>query len=114
MGVTKSDLFSSEQNELANIAKVLGHPARIAILERLLNEPSGCICNDFVADLALAQPTISQHLSALKNAGIIQGKISGTSVCYCIHPENWQRIEQLIGGFFQRLSTTTSACCSTD
>lgn len=114
MGATKSDLFSDEQNQLANLAKVLGHPARIAILERLLTHPQGCICNDFVTEFALAQPTVSQHLTALKNAGIIQGQINGTSICYCINPKTWKHIEDLFTHFFMQLKTVKSNCCSTD
>ena len=61
MGVTKSDIFSEEQNKLASFFKVLGHPARVAILQHIINQKS-CICNDLVEELGLAQATISQHL----------------------------------------------------
>ena len=113
MGITKSSLFSDEQNELANLAKVLGHPARIAILHQLLEAPSGCICNDFVAETNLAQPTISQHLKALKDAKIIQGEVNGTSVCYCINPQKWNDIGKLFKHFFDKLQTSDVPCCST-
>ena len=83
MGLTKSDIFTKQQNEIAAIAKVLGHPARIAILQEL-QKKQGCICGDLVGAIGLAQPTISQHLKEMKNIGIIKGEISGTSVCYCI------------------------------
>ena len=83
MGLTKSDIFTKQQNEIASIAKVLGHPARIAILQ-YLQKKEGCICGDLVGEIGLAQPTISQHLKEMKNIGIIKGSISGTSVCYCI------------------------------
>ena len=68
---------------MASIAKVLGHPARIAILEQILNT-EGCICGDLVEEIGLAQPTISQHLRELKSIGLIQGNIDGTKVSYCI------------------------------
>ncbi len=72
MGVTKTELFTKKQNELADIARALGHPARIAILQHLV-KINGCICSDLVAELGLAQATISQHLKELKHAGLIQG-----------------------------------------
>ena len=87
MGISKTELFTKKQNELANIAKALGHPARIAILQHLV-KINGCICNDLVEELGLAQPTISQHLKELKQIGLIQGSIEGTSICYCVDPKN--------------------------
>jgi DNA-binding transcriptional ArsR family regulator len=92
MGVTRSDLFTPFQNEVATAAKVLGHPARIAILQHLMRT-QGCICGDLVSEIGLAQATISQHLKELKAIGIIKGQIEGTSVCYCIDQERWQEIK---------------------
>ena len=83
MGLTKSDIFTDEQNKLADLAKVLVHPARIAILQHLI-KVNACIGGDLVNEIGLAQPTISQHLKELKRVGIIQGTIEGTSICYCI------------------------------
>ena len=83
MGLTKTEIFTTEQNTIAQMAKALGHPARIAILQHLIKINS-CICGDLVDEIGLAQPTISQHLKELKNAGLIKGNIEGTSVCYCI------------------------------
>ena len=65
MGLTKSEIFTQQQNAISNIAKVLGHPARIAILQHLFKMNS-CICGDLVDEIGLAQPTISQHLKELK------------------------------------------------
>lgn len=90
MGVTKSDKFTSEQNEIANLYKALGHPARIAILE-VLAKRQACVCGDIVEDLPLAQSTISQHLAELKKVGLIKGTISGPSTCYCIDAEAWEK-----------------------
>ena len=70
MGASKSDHFSEEHNELATLFKAISHPARIAIIEYLLTVDT-CICGDIVNELPLAQPTISQHLAALKNDNII-------------------------------------------
>jgi len=76
MGITKSESFTDEQNEIANLLKALANPARVAIIQYLLKVDS-CICGDIVNELPLAQPTISQHLKELKNANIIQGTIEG-------------------------------------
>src|SRR6202020_2609239 len=99
MGATKTDLFSKKQNELANMAKAIAHPARIAILQQLVRT-NACICGDLVDELGLAQPTISQHLKELKNAGIIQGTVEGTSVCYYINPKVWKQYQQFFTEFF--------------
>ena len=81
MGATKTDHFTDQQNQIAIIAKALGHPARIAIIEYLL-KVNACICSDIVEELPLAQPTVSQHLKELKNAGLIKGSIEGNTICY--------------------------------
>ena len=109
MGITKSEIFTKYQNELAKIAKVLGHPARIAIIQHLLKIQS-CICGDLVEEIGLAQPTISQHLKELKSIGIIKGNIEGTSVCYCIDETNWNTIKDKLINFF-KLDTKNTNCC---
>lgn len=110
MGVTKSEIFTKEQNDIAKIAKVLGHPARIAILQHLLKIES-CICGDLVNEIGLAQPTISQHLKELKNIGIIKGTIEGTSVCYCIDSDNWLNIQNTLFSMFSK-NSNNNTCCS--
>lgn len=110
MGITKSEIFSEEQNKIAAMAKVLGHPARISILQHLF-EINSCICGDLVDKIGLAQPTISQHLKELKNAGLIKGNVEGTSVCYCIHKENWTSMKKLLISFLDNDISTTSECC---
>jgi len=109
MGVTKTESFSDIQNELASMAKALAHPARIAILEHLL-EINTCVCGDLVNVIDLAQPTISQHLKELKTAGLIKGSIEGTRVCYCIDEERWNAVAGLLQQFFARRSPA-AACC---
>jgi DNA-binding transcriptional ArsR family regulator len=86
MGISKTAYFSDRQNKIANIAKALGHPARIAIMEHLI-KVDACICGDLVDELPLAQPTISQHLKELKQANLIRGNIEGSTVCYCINKD---------------------------
>lgn len=111
MGVTKTDLFTSEQNNIASITKALAHPARIAILQYLLKSRT-CINGDLVQELGLAQATISQHLRELKNIGLIQGTIEGVSVCYCIEPRKWEEVKQLfIQLFGQFPSKDPEDCC---
>jgi DNA-binding transcriptional ArsR family regulator len=108
MGLTKSEIFTEEQNKIAAIAKVLGHPARIAIIDYLV-KLDFCICGDLVKEIGLAQPTISQHLKELKKVGLIKGKIEGTSVCYCIDEEKWHLIKLMFNKFLNK--NTTEKCC---
>lgn len=108
MGATKTDLFTKKQNEIADMARAIAHPARIAILQQLL-KANACICGDLVEELGLAQATISQHLKELKNVGLIQGTIEGTSVCYCINPTVWNNYKQLFTQFFKEVDTKN--CC---
>ncbi len=110
MGLTKSDLFSAEQNRLSAIAKVLGHPARIAIIEHLLST-NKCINSDLVQELGLAQATISQHLKELKSANLIQGTIEGTSMCYCINAQEWTVIQALFNTLFNQLQPANAGDC---
>ena len=82
--------------ELALLAKAVGHPARVQIL-RLLVRREACICGDIVDELPLAQSTVSQHLKVLKEAGLVRGEIDGPRVCYCIEPRTLRRLKSLIG-----------------
>lgn len=102
MGITKTDHFTAKQNELAILAKAIGHPARIAILEYLMKVDT-CICGDIVNEMPLAQPTVSQHLKELKNAGLIKGNIEGNAICYCINEEGFEKIKS----FFQQVENYT-------
>lgn len=110
MGVTKSNLFTDAQNELASLAKALAHPARIAIIQHLV-KTNACINGDLVSELGLAQPTISQHLRELKDIGIIQGTIEGSSISYCINPARWSIIKDLILGLFDAYQPACSDNC---
>src|ERR1700742_77925 len=99
MGLTKTEIFTDEQNRLATMLKAMAHPARIAILQQIINA-NACICGDLVEELGLAQATISQHLKELKNAGLIKGIIEGTSVCYCIDEKAWKQYKKEFEAFF--------------
>ncbi|WP_337965295.1 metalloregulator ArsR/SmtB family transcription factor [uncultured Flavobacterium sp.] len=108
MGATKTEHFTDKQNQIATIAKALGHPARIAIIEYLL-KVNECICGDIVNELPLAQPTVSQHLKELKNAGLIKGNIEGNAICYCINEETFD----VLKAYFSNIITVTKdqKCC---
>ena len=111
MGITKTDLFNVEQNELAQIAKAIAHPARVAILQHL-HKIEGCINSDLVQEIGLAQATISQHLRELKAVGLIQGNIEGTKMCYCINPAKWEEVGALFLQFFElSKSGSGQSCC---
>lgn len=84
-------------DELALLAKALGHPARVKIL-RLLVRKAVCVCGDIVEELPLAQSTVSQHLKVLKEAGLIRGDVDGPRVCYCVEARALRRLKALIGG----------------
>lgn len=109
MGITKTDLFTPQQNQLAQWAKVLGHPARIAILQYLLKQNT-CVCGSLVDELGLAQATISQHLRELKDAGLITGTVEGTSVCYCIDAKTWAKMHVAFGKLFAAYKPIDSCC----
>lgn len=109
MGATKTDIFTIRQNKLAKMLKALGHPARIAILQHII-KADACICGDLVNELGLAQATISQHLKELKNVGIIQGTIEGTSVCYCIDDKIWGQFNTELSAFFSSYKGRKTCC----
>jgi len=110
MGASKSDQFTEEQNDISMLFKALGHPARIAIIQHLMNTKS-CICNDLVGILPLSQATISQHLRELKDAGIIKGTIDGTSVCYCLNSNVFDTMINTLQEFKTLDQKNTKDCC---
>ena len=109
MGVTKKDLFSTEQNALAQSAKAFAHPARIAIIQFLL-KTNACINSDLVQELGLAQATISQHLRELKDIGVIQGTIEGSKINYCINPKKWNAIKKQFEDLFNTFQSKSTCC----
>ena len=110
MGISKSAHFNEQQNSLANIAKALGHPARVAIVEFLLQQKE-CVCGDIVSELPLAQATVSQHLKELKTAGIIKGSIEGNSICYCLNEETIAEFISFLTNITTALSNQRNQCC---
>ena len=109
MGASKTENFSDEQNEIAMMNKALGHPARIAIIEYLL-KVNTCICGDIVDVLPLAQPTVSQHLKELKNAGLIKGNIEGNAICYCIDQAAMDKLRTYFINISSQLEMKNTCC----
>jgi DNA-binding transcriptional ArsR family regulator len=109
MGATKSEEFTLKDNRIANYAKALAHPARIAIL-RLLIQKQACICGDIVDELPLSQSTVSQHLKELKQAGLIKGDIEGAKVCYCIDEKEWKIAKEKLNQLFDSFKETAGCC----
>jgi len=111
MGSSKKEYFIDKQIELADLAKAIAHPARIAILQHLIKTET-CICGDIVEVLPLAQSTVSQHLKVLKKVGILKGSIEGAAICYCIDPVVWKSIKSVFQEFFAELNECSkSNCC---
>lgn len=110
MGISKLEEFTVRDNRLARYAKALAHPARIAILRFLIDKRS-CVCGDIVNELPLSQSTVSQHLKELKEAGLIQGDIDGTKVCYCIDPKEWEIAKRHLGTFMESFQPAEGICC---
>ena len=111
MGLSKTEAFKASDTRVARYAKALAHPARVAIL-RLLAGKRSCMCGDIVDELPLAQSTVSQHLKELKAAGLIQGDITGTSVCYCIDPKEWAIAQRTFTGLLESFSSVDTGCCT--
>jgi len=107
MGITKTEIFTEQQNKLAQLFKILGHPARLTILQHI-SKQNACICNDLVEEIGLAQATISQHLKELKSIGLLDGEVEGKSMCYCINVKRWTELQNQLNTFF---NITKSNCC---
>lgn len=109
MGITKSELFKKRQNRIADLAIAFDHPARVAIIEYLLNNQT-CICNDLVHELPLSQSTITQHLKELKRIGIIKGEVEGPRVNYCIDEKVWEEAKDIFINLFTRYVSKKDCC----
>ncbi|CAI8158012.1 MAG: HTH-type transcriptional repressor CzrA [Cryomorphaceae bacterium] len=110
MGITKTELFNSQQNEIAIAAKAFAHPARIAIIQYLIKS-NACVNGDLVQELGLAQATISQHLRELKEIGIIKGSIEGARISYCINSDRWNEIREQFNELFDAWSSDHDQDC---
>ncbi len=110
MAITKAKLFNTSQKQTAELMKALSHPARVAIIE-ILADRNTCICGDITDQLPLAQSTVSQHLKALKSAGIIKGEIDGVRTCYCLNEEGVRQINELFIPLIKKITTATDENC---
>lgn len=102
--LSRKEKFPERDIQLAQWCKALAHPARIAIL-RSLAAKNECICGDLVLDLPLAQSTVSQHLKALKEAGLIQGEVDGPRSKYCMQRKNFEKFIKLFGDLSERVGS---------
>ena len=110
MGTSKINEYQPSELIIAKYAKALSHPARVAILNVLLKKQA-CVCGDIVDELPIAQSTVSQHLKELKEAGLIKGDIEGTSVCYCIDLNEWNKANDILNNLFQEVKMMPNKCC---
>lgn len=106
MGRSKNTSFGARENRIADFAKALAHPARVAIIDFLAKQ-NACVCGEIVDHLPLSQATVSQHLAELKRAGLIKGAIEGPKVCYCLNRKAWTEAKQLLGHFLLNIKK----CC---
>lgn len=103
MALSRKEEFPERDIQLSDWCKALAHPARIAILRTLASKKE-CICGDLVIDLPLAQSTVSQHLKALKEAGLIQGEVDGPRSKYCVNRKNFEKFLKVFSDYGERLS----------
>lgn len=109
-GMEEKKDYTVTQEQLARFAKVLGHPARIAIIHFLAKQKT-CYFGDIHEELPIAKATVSQHLKELKDAGLIQGEVETPKVKYCINRENWQLARELFKEFFGQCICKSGECC---
>ena len=102
--------YTYRQEKLARFAKALGHPARVAIVQFLAKQET-CYFGDIHEELPIAKATVSQHLSELKDAGLIQGEIETPKVRYCINKENWRLAKELFREFLGQDICKKEGCC---
>lgn len=110
MGAIKSGAYTEVQEKLAEIAKALGHPARIGILQEIGSQQS-CQCGQLAETVGLAQSTMSQHLKELKNAGIIKGSIDDSRACYCLSTENLKELITFLNQITNAENQQLDNCC---
>ena len=110
MGASKIINYSEAELQIAKFAKALSHPARVAILQLLIQKQS-CMCGDIVDELPIAQSTVSQHLKELKQAGLIKGNIDGASICYCVDTDVLQKANNILNKVLGASIQTQTTCC---
>ena len=109
MTYAKKEVFTPELQELAAFAKVLAHPARLAILDYIAGQ-NQCISGDITSEIPLSRTTVSQHLQELKNAGLIHGTVSGTRVYYCLEADKILELKARMHNFMEKLASSQAQC----
>ncbi|AXO81043.1 ArsR family transcriptional regulator [Olleya aquimaris] len=99
MGFSKRQLFNDSQNQVANYTKVLGHPARIAMIQHI-SENNNCNCNQLVKSTGLSQPTISQHLGEIRKIGLLKQNVKGKNLFYSIDLDQLNECRRVVNDFF--------------
>lgn len=99
MGVSKNHIHSARENEYAAIAKVLAHPARIAILDYVAKNP-GCLCKDLAERIKLSQPTTSQHLQVIQRLRVLETTFSGGNMYYSLNGNSILQMKDRIFEYF--------------
>ena len=97
----KKEIITEEQRKIARFARAMGHPIRIYVLQELAKQKC-CYSGDLSEILPIAKSTLSQHLKALKEAGLIQGEIETPKIRYCLNRENWRLAHQLLKTFLEQ------------
>lgn len=110
MAINKKEEFNLKENELADFANAISHPARVAILKEVAKHGT-CICGQLVTALPLAQSTVSQHLKELLKAGLLEGKVDGVKSCYCINWKTFEKFEKIFNEFFNKTRNSKESCC---
>jgi len=98
MTMAKKTIYTDEQKRIARIAKALGHPVRVYIMQ-FLSKQSCCYSGDLSEILPIAKSTLSQHLKELKDAELVQGEIETPKIRYCLNKENWDYACELFKDF---------------
>ena len=107
--MNKAEKFDESLQELAKFAKVISHPARLAILQYLADTKT-CISGDISDFLPLSRSTVSQHLSELKKTGLIIGEIEGLKINYCLNQDIINKNKQMLFSFFDKIEPTNIVC----
>lgn len=107
MGFSKKHIFNTQQNQIANFTKMIGHPARVSIIQHI-SENNNCNCNQLVKAIGLAQPTISQHLAEIRKTGLLKQTVQGKNLFYTIDQDKLNECRRLINDFFVK---TQVNCC---
>ncbi len=107
MGASNLSIHSQKQINIALISKVFSHPARISILQ-YISKYDSCICDDIVNNISLSQPTITQHLQVIRNAGLLTGSFNGKTTCYSLNVNRFIECQELLNSYFNTMLTDCS------